>query len=92
MCVGYPQGLPPSPGRCGRISKYQESMKKVGVVTLGDDAAFEFLTLFAASPKSSKIDLEVVSAFREYITLNVLADSVLGDKDQVALFGSHLDG
>ena len=88
---GYPHGLPPGRGPCGRIPRYQLYMKTIGALTLGDHAAFEFLSMMASRPKSL-IDLKVVSAFREFQTLNVLADSVEGDAENVVLFGSHLDG
>lgn len=87
---GYPVGLPPSPGRCGRIAKYRSSMQKIGAISLGDNAAFEFLGDFIANPKL-KVDMTVISTYREYVTLNVIADSVHGNADNVVLFGSHLD-
>ncbi|KAJ3301927.1 hypothetical protein HDV03_005548 [Kappamyces sp. JEL0829] len=90
--AGYPQALPPSPGRCGRNPVYVDAMKGIGAVSLGDAAAFDFLSTLAAHPRKATVDLEVVSTFREYISKNVLADTIEGDDDSVILFGSHLDG
>jgi aminopeptidase Y len=87
---GYPHPLPPSPGRCGRNPKYVEKMKSIGVVSVSDSAAFDFLTTFIADAES-KVHLKVVSTFREYHSKNVIATSKAGDPSKIVLFGSHLD-
>lgn len=88
---GYPHPLPPRPGRCHRNEKYVNDMRKIGIVALSDDAAFDFLTKFAADPKL-RVDLRVVSAFRDYPTRNIIATTKAGDPNDIVMFGSHLDG
>ena len=87
---GYPHPLPPRPGRCGRYSKYRYEMKKIGIVSLSDDAAFDFLTKFAIEPKM-KASVKVISAYRDFTTKNIIATSVAGNPNDIVLFGSHLD-
>ena len=87
---GYPHPLPPRPGRCGRYAKYREEMKKIGIVSLSDDAAFDFLTRFAANPKM-KVSLKINSAYRDYPTKNIIATSIAGNPKDIVMFGSHLD-
>jgi hypothetical protein len=87
---GYPHPLPPSPGRCGRNPTYVEKMKKIGVVSLSDSAAFEFLTAMIADPNAT-VSIKVVSAFRQYYSKNVIATSKAGDPNKIIVFGAHLD-
>jgi Peptidase family M28 len=87
---GYPHPLPPSPGRCGRTSKYRDYMKKIGIVSLSDDAAFSILNDIAGV-KHLRVDLEVISTFRDFESFNIIATSKAGNSSSIVLFGSHLD-
>ncbi|KAI8903720.1 hypothetical protein EDD86DRAFT_230560, partial [Gorgonomyces haynaldii] len=88
---GYPRGLPPSPGRCGRQPKYVPEMKKVGVLSLGDEAALKLYQEYSINPKST-VNFYVNSTYAPFHSHNVLADSLEGDSENVILYGSHLDG
>ena len=87
---GYPHPLPPSPGRCGRNAKYRKHMEKIGIIALSDDAAFTLLNDIAGR-KHLIVNLEVVSAFRDYESHNIIATSKAGNSSKIVLFGSHLD-
>ncbi|KAJ3304397.1 hypothetical protein HDV03_002878 [Kappamyces sp. JEL0829] len=87
---GYPHPLPPQPGRCSRTPKYVPHMAKIGILSLSDDAAFAFLSAVAATKKAT-VTLTVHSAFRDFVTKNILATSKGGNRDEIVLFSSHLD-
>ena len=87
---GYPHPLPPQPGRCSRIPKYLPDMAKIGIVSLSDDAAFSFLSSLSAN-KKARVDLKVTSAFRDFVSSNIIATSRYGNSEEIVLFSSHLD-
>ncbi|KAJ3268947.1 hypothetical protein HDV01_002086 [Terramyces sp. JEL0728] len=87
---GYPHALPPQPGRCGRDPENHAKIQKIGAVQLSDYAAFQFLSQYASYP-DTKASLTVQSVYREFISKNVIADSIQGNPDSVVVFGSHLD-
>ncbi|KAJ3307734.1 hypothetical protein HDV04_002674, partial [Boothiomyces sp. JEL0838] len=87
---GYPHALPPQPGRCGRDPENHKKIRTIGAVQLSDYAAFQFLSQYASYP-DTKASLVVASVYREYISKNVIADSIQGDSDSIVVFGSHLD-
>jgi hypothetical protein len=86
--LGYPHPLQPRARICGK--KYLEFMKLVGVVTLSDDASYQLLKLYSIKTKL-RVSFKIVSAFREYQSKNIIAESWNGNKEKVVLFGSHLD-
>ena len=88
---GYPHSMPPAPGRCGRMPLYQEAMSKIAAVSLGDEAAFKLLSVMGSHTNVS-INIDVETKFEQFVSKNVLADTISGDKNQVVIFGSHLDG
>ncbi|KAI8901161.1 hypothetical protein BC833DRAFT_578679 [Globomyces pollinis-pini] len=87
---GYPHPLAPQPGRCGRNPKYLDRMKQIGVVSLSDEHALNLLKLMVVNHKI-KVNLKVVSVYREFISHNVLAETINGDENKIAFFGCHLD-
>jgi hypothetical protein len=89
--AGYPHSMPPNPGRCGRNPEIAAIFGKVAVVSLGDAAAFEFLSFFGSHP-DMELEFDVKSSLTTFTSKNVLADTRAGNPDQVVLFGSHLDG
>ena len=88
---GYPHSMPPSPGRCGRWPIATEPMSRVAVLSLGDAAGFKLLSIMASNSKVMA-DFDVESAFENFTSKNVLAETIKGDANNVVLFGSHLDG
>jgi hypothetical protein len=82
---GYPISLQPSQIHCKK-----ENMNRVGILSMGESAAFELLEIASANPQAT-VSIKIISTFREFISRNVYAKSINGDPNNIAMFGSHLD-
>jgi hypothetical protein len=86
---GYPFSLPPRQRAC-RDHKYDQFSRLIGLVSLSDAAAFSFLEILASNAEV-KISMEIITAYRDIQSKNVIAESKAGDKSKIIMFGAHLD-
>ena len=86
---GYPFGLPPRQRGC-RDGKYLEISKQAAILSISDRATDSLLRMMVAQ-SSTTLSIAVTSAYRDFVTRNVIAESINGNSSSIALFGSHLD-
>lgn len=86
---GYPFGRYPRQKACNPY-QYANNTKNIALLSLSDNATTILLKKMASSQEIT-ISMEIVTAFREYLSHNLIAETISGDPNSIVIFGSHLD-